>query len=148
MNRKFMAGLVMVAFLSIMSGMAWAADSQPSSKATAAINKLYAIGGTNSSSWVTESGWVTIHSNTIKTANYKDCLLTCLSVRSLHPNKSELKVGGDTSTAHAQLEVRVLVDNVAAEPGIVIFDKRVQTLNTKLYQSLMTYAGTEITNIG
>lgn len=144
-----MAGLVMVAFLSIMSGMAWAADSQPSSKATAAINKLYAIGGTNSSSWVTESGWVTIHSNTIKTANYKDLFIDVSLQSGLYTQtKSELKVGGDTSTAHAQLEVRVLVDNVAAEPGIVIFDKRVQTLNTKLYQSLMTYAGTEITNIG
>jgi len=145
MNRKFMAGLVMVAFLSIMSGMAWAADSQPSSKATAAINKLYAIGGTNSSSWVTESGWVTIHSNTIKTANYKDLFIDVSLQSGLYTqNKSELKVGGTPPLLMPQLEVRVLVDNVAAEPGIVIFDKRVQTLNTKLYQSLMTYAGTEL----
>ncbi len=138
-------------FVVFCFGSALAADSQPSSKATAAINKLYAIGGVNSGDWVTEAGWTTVHAQQIKTANYKDLFIDVSLQCGLYTRtKSELKVGGDTSTAHAQLEVRVLVDNVAApaEPGIVIFDKRVQTLNTELYNSLVTFAGAEITNIG
>ena len=149
MKRKFMVVLVLVALLFMVAGVAWAADSQPSSKATAAINKLYAIGGVNSVDWETGTGWVTVHAQDIKTANAKDLFIDVSLQCGLYTRtKSELKVGGDSSTAHAQLEVQVLVDGVAAEPGIVVFDKRVQTLNTELYQSLMTYAGTEITNIG
>lgn len=136
-------------FVVFCFGSALAADSQPSAKATAAINKLYAIGGVNSVDWVTEAGWTTVHSQQIKTANYKDLFIDVSLQCGLYTRtKSELKVGGDTSTAHAQLEVRVLVDGADAEPGIVIFDKRVQILNTELYNSLVTFAGSEITNIG
>lgn len=145
-----MVGLVMVALLIVASGAALAADSQPSAKATAAINKLYAIGGENSNTWVSDADWTTIHSQDIKTANDKDLFVDVSMQCGLYTKtKSELKVGGDTSTAHAQLEVRVLLDDdVVAEPGIVVFDKRVQTLNTALYTALSTSAGEAIENIG
>ena len=150
MKRKFMVSLVLVALLIVVSGVASAADSQPSAKATAAINKLYAIGGVNSNAWVTGTGWTTIHSQDIKTANDKDLFVDVSMQCGLYTKtKSELKVGGDTSTAKAQLEVRVLLDgDVEAEPGIVIFDKRVQTLTTALYTALSTSAGDPIDNIG
>jgi len=152
MKRKLILGLVSIAVLVMAAGAAWAADSQPSAKATAAINKLYAIGGEDSATWVVGQGWTTVHSQQIKTANAKDLFIDVALQCGLYTRtKSEMKVGGDTSTAHAQIEVRVLVDNDVAnpaEPGEVVFDKRVQTLTTELYKALMDSTGLPIDNIG
>jgi len=141
------AGLLfgLIAVLVLMVGTVWAADSQPSAKATAVINKLYAIPMTAADS----TEWVTVHSQQIKTANAKDLFMdVALQCGIFTRTKSELKVGGDSSTAEGKIEVRVLVDSDVAEPGEVVYDKRVQTLNTELYQALMTSAGLPIDNIG
>jgi len=141
------AGLLfgLIAVLVLMMGTVWAADSQPSAKATAVINKLYAIPMTAADS----TEWVTVHSQQIKTANAKDLFMdVALQCGIFTRTKSELKVGGDSSTAEGKIEVRVLVDSDVAEPGEVVYDKRVQTLNTELYQALMTSAGLPIDNIG
>ena len=67
------AGLLfgLIAVLVLMVGTVWAADSQPSAKATAVINKLYAIPMTAADS----TEWVTVHSQQIKTANAKDLFM-------------------------------------------------------------------------
>ncbi|OPY77667.1 MAG: hypothetical protein A4E65_02649 [Syntrophorhabdus sp. PtaU1.Bin153] len=151
--KKLMVGLVSLALLVMVTGVSIAADSQPSAKATAAINKLYAIGAVNSADWVAGQGWTTVHSQQIKTANAKDLFIDVALQCGLYTRtKAELKVGEipDTSTAQAQIEVRVVVDNVAnlAEPGAIVFDKRVQTLSAQLYQALLTADGASIDNIG
>lgn len=142
--KKLVIALAVVITLALTLGIALAADSQPSAKATAAINKLYAItmtaGNTN---------WVTVHSQQIKTANAKDLFIdVALQCGIFTRTKSELKVGGDSSTATGQVEVRVLVDGAEAEPGVVVYDRRVQTLNTELYTALSDSAGESIDNIG
>jgi len=143
--KKFGLSLVLVAALVVMAGAAWAQDSQPSAKATAIINKLYAIPMTD----VDSPDWVTVHSQKIKTSNAKDLFMdVALQCGIYTRTKSELKVGGDSFSATGQIEVRVLVDTGMAEPGIVVYDKRVQTLNTELYTALMTSAGLPISNIG
>ena len=144
--KKIGVPLILVAALVLMVGVAWAADSQPSAKATAIINNVFAIPMTT-----TDTGWVTVHSQQIKTANAKDLFMdVALQCGIFTRTKSELKVGGDSSTATGIIEVRVWVDNInnLAAPGVVVYDKRVQTLNTELYTALLTSAGLPITNIG
>jgi hypothetical protein len=143
--KKFGLTLVLIVAVALMVGAAWAGDSQPSAKAAATINKLYAIPMTADDS----ADWVTVHSQTIKTANAKDLFVdVALQCGIFTRTKSEMKVGGDSSTAQGQVEVRVMVDTEMAEPGVVVYDRRVQTLNTALYQALMTASGTSIDNIG
>jgi hypothetical protein len=143
--KKFGLSLVLIVALVLMVGTAWAQDSQPSAKAAAIINKLYAIPMTAADSL----DWVTVHSQTIKTANAKDLFMdVALQCGIFTQTKSQLKVGGDSSTATGQIEVRVMVDADMAEPGVVVYDKRVQTLNTELYQALWTATGMSIDNIG
>jgi hypothetical protein len=147
--KKLVIALAVVMTLALTLGMAIAADSQPSAKATATINKLYAIGNVSSDTWPVNAGWTTVHSQQIKTANAKDLFIdVALQTGIFTRTKSELKTGGDTSTAQARVEVKVLVDGAQAEPGEVIFDKRVQTLNTELYEALLNAAGSPISNIG
>jgi hypothetical protein len=143
--KKFGVPLVLIMAVAFTVGAAWAADSQPSAKAAATINKLYAIQMTDAE----DTGWVTVHSQTIKTANAKDLFMdVALQCGIFTRTKSQMKVGGDSSTATGQIEVRVMVDTDMAEPGVVVYDKRVQTLNTELYQALMTATGTPIDDIG
>jgi len=145
MKSRFVLGLILAAVLVMVAGAAWAVDSQPSAKATAVINKLYAIPMTADDS----PDWVTVHSQTIKTANAKDLFMdVALQCGIYTRTKSELKVGGDSSSATGKIEVRVKVGDAVAEPGEVVYDRRVQTLNTALYTALLNSAGLPIDNIG
>ncbi len=74
--------------------------------------------------------WTPIMSGTIKTSQQKDLMFGVSLVTSLLTDTtvSSSKYRGDTSTAEAKIEVRVLVDGNEAAPGAVVFDRRAQTL--------------------
>jgi len=129
MKRIAGIGLVVciVAFLTV--GYVFAAEGHPSAKATAKLSADYLIDYTTD-----DAAWTTILSNTIKTANNKDLFidvsLECgLYTRTLVRSKGGTK---DTSNADAMIEVRVLIDTVAAAPGEVVFSRRLQQLSATL----------------
>lgn len=79
-------------------------------------------------------GWQTVLVSNIKTANQKnlfiDAALECgIYTRTLARSKGGNK---DTSTAAAVIQVRVLVDNVPARPGNVVYAMRYQQLSATL----------------
>ena len=109
----------------VLGGVSYAVDSQPASKATAKVSALTLIQSTGQ-----DTGWTTILSQNLRTANAKDLFidasLECgLFTRTLVRSKDGVS---DTSKAQAGVEVRVLVDGVAADPGGVTFCKRTQEL--------------------
>lgn len=115
--------------LALPFSSAVAADSQPSSKVTAKTANLTLIPPTTGT-----SGWVTVLTNTIKTANQKDLFIgTSLEV-GLYTRTLVKSKGGvsDTSTARTMVQVQVLIDGTPAEPGTVVFGRRVQTLSATL----------------
>ncbi len=82
----------------------------------------------------TDLAFTTVMTTQIKTSNGKtlfinpslECgLFTQTTVRSKNGNK-------DTSTASATIEMQVLVDGVAAQPGVVIYCSRTQQLSATL----------------
>src|SRR5213594_3123024 len=78
--------------------------------------------------------WQTLFSNTIKTANQKDLFISAsfevgLFTRTLVSSKNMTK---DTSTAEANVQVRVLLDGQVVEPGQVVYGRRSQTLSATL----------------
>ena len=109
------------------------AAGQPSAKATCKVADLTLI------NWVDDQGsavgqWVTLLSNTIKTANKNDLFidvsLECgLFTRTLVRSKNKVK---DTSSSDAMIKVKVEVGGVEAEPGPVVFTKRMQVLSATL----------------
>jgi len=105
------------------------AQNQPSAKVTAKTADLVLIPETTGT-----SDWITILANRIRTPNQKD-LFTGVSLEvglfTLTQTKSKNLVG-DTSLARAEVQVRVLVDGVVAEPGPVTFGRRSQTLSATL----------------
>src|SRR5437899_102696 len=109
---------------------AHAQNSQPSSKVTAKTSSLTLIPATQKT-----SGWQTLLSNTIKTANQKDLFVTASFEIGLYTDtlvKSRLMVS-DTSTAKAEVKVRVLIDGTrVVEPGEVVYGRRSQTLSATL----------------
>jgi hypothetical protein len=152
MSKRFTLSAVAVLALVLSAGVlsslrtGVSAEGFPSSKAAVAIDELV-----NMSSAVADpqapagdTGWVNILSTQIKTSSQKDLvfdvalqcgILTDTTVKSSGGNQS-------TSTARANIAVRVLVDGVAAEPdnsidatgasaaGVVYCD-RIQTLAAK-----------------
>ncbi len=72
--------------------------------------------------------------NRIKTANQKDLLVTAsleigLFTKTTVSSKNMIE---DTAVGQAEVEVRVLVDGKALEPGVVVFGRRTQTLSASL----------------
>lgn len=109
------------------------AQSQPSAKVTAKTAALTLLPKTSST-----GGWQTLLSNTIKTANQKDLFVTAsfevgLFTSTLTVSKNMQK---DTSTADAEVQVRVLLDGRAVEPGNVVYGRRSQTLSATLEGSI------------
>jgi len=94
---------------------------QPSAKVTAKTSDHVLVPETTGT-----GDWVTVMTNTIKTANAKDLFLT-----------AALEVGlftrTDTppnSSARASVQVRVLRDGQVVEPGAIAYSRRLQTLNS------------------
>jgi hypothetical protein len=123
--------LVLVAVLTILAlaGGA-AAQSQPSSKATAKVGTIAILNNTGME-------WTTILANNIKTPNQKDLFIDVSLECGLY-TKTLVKSAGtkDTSKAEAGVYVQVLVDGVPAYPGEVVFCRRTQEL-TALFGGIM-----------
>src|SRR5580765_8471939 len=126
-NSPFMIALLTLS-LAAVSG--YAQTSQPSSKVTAKTANLTLI------DWNTTgtSGWQTLFSNTIKTANQKDLFISAsfevgLYTDTLVSSKNMVK---DTSTAEASVQIQVLLDGKAVQPGPVVYGRRKQTLSATL----------------
>lgn len=108
---------------------AFAQNSQPSSKATAKASALTLLPKTS-----TSSGWHTVLSQQIKTAQGKDLFIVPSFEVGLFTQTrvSSKTMVDDTSVGQAQVDVRVLVDGREAEPGVVAFGKRTQVLTAQL----------------
>src|SRR5258708_21846056 len=128
-NSGLLTGMVALS-LALMVGIPTTqAQSQPSAKVTAKTADLVLLPLTNGT-----GGWQTILANNIKTANQKDLFIGAsleigLFTQTLTKSKN---LQTDTSVADAQVDVRVLIDGVAAEPGAVVFGRRSQTPNATL----------------
>lgn len=126
------------------------AFAAPSAKVSASVGDTAKVAAAPAGS----DGWKPVLNASIKTANYKDLILgvsfeTGLTTNTLVKSKSGTS---DTSTATASVKVRVLVDRngdgifsptevvepadygalEVAAPGVVVYDKRSQTLMAKL----------------
>lgn len=140
-----MSKLIAAGTLLLVAGTAGLAHAQ-SSKAAVKISEMVALsqaisGGMNDSG---DTGWVDILRTQIKTANQKDLLFDVSLQCGVVTDTSVKSSGGSqsSSTARANIAVRVLVDGNAAEPDNsidatranaegVVFCDRVQTLAAK-----------------
>src|SRR5881296_3032601 len=98
-------------------------QQQPSAKVTAKTAAFTLIPFTTGT-----GDWVTILSNDIKTAEMKDLFVTASLEAGVYTQTATTDTG--TSTAHAKLQVRALVDGNEIEPGPAVYADRVQTLST------------------
>jgi len=133
MTRKIsglLGSIIAVALaFSLAIGTADAQTSQPSSKVTAKTSNLTLLPLTTGT-----GDWQTLLSNTIKTSNLKDLFISAsfevgLFTQTLVSSKNMQK---DTSTADANVQVRVLLDGQVVEPGQVVYGRRTQTLSATL----------------
>jgi hypothetical protein len=128
-NSGLLTGMLALS-LALMFGISTTqAQSQPSAKVTAKTADLVLLPLTNGT-----GGWQTILANNIKTANQKDLFIGAsleigLFTETLTKSKN---LQTDTSIANAQVDVQVLIDGVAAEPGTVVYGRRSQTLSATL----------------
>jgi hypothetical protein len=105
------------------------AQNQPSAKVTAKTADLILIPETTGT-----GDWQTILANRIRTANQKDMFIGAsleVGLFTLTQTKSK-NLTSDTSLARAEVQVRALVDGRVAEPGVVTFGRRSQTLSATL----------------
>ena len=137
-NSQFMVAMLA---LSLVAVSGYAETSQPSAKVTAKVGGINVISsltvGINTTN-TSATEWQTILENNIKTANQKDLFINpSLEVGLLTDTLVRSKNGvPDTSLASAGVEVRVLIDNQEALPGIVTYGRRTQTL-TATFQGLI-----------
>lgn len=134
--KKLIPILLAVLVVSVIAATGVIAQENPnaSAKATAECGDI---------NIVETSSWDTILVNTIKTPNQKDLFIDVSLESGLYTRtlvKSKRNYEGDpdwdTSTAHAKIEVRVVIDEGTdneriAFPGSVIFNEREQTLSAK-----------------
>ena len=129
---SLLGGLMAISLvLPVAMGTANAQQSQPSSKVTAKTANLTLLPKTTGT-----GDWQTLLSNTIKTSNMKDLFITAsfevgLFTQTLVSSKNMVK---DTSTADANVQVRVMLDGKVVEPGQVVYGRRTQTLSATLDQ--------------
>ncbi len=126
--------IVLSAFLlgaSALAGTLSAAENgHPAAKATAKTGNIALVSGPTVSGQE-EGAWATVLSNTIKTSSQKDLLIGVSLECGLFTDTTVKSKGGtkDTSKAEAMVQVRVLVDGRPAEPGNVVFARRMQQLS-------------------
>jgi hypothetical protein len=128
-NTKAIVGILALLAL-LMAATSNAQNSQPSSKVTAKTANLTLLPKTSGT-----GDWQTLLSNTIKTANQKDLFIgASFEVGLFTQTKVTSKnMTTDTSTAQANVQVRVLLDGTrVVEPGEVVFGRRTQTLSATL----------------
>ena len=128
--RKYSVTLFVVLALVLSFGTAFAA----SSKTTAAVSKIAIMDssyeGAATATTAADTGWETILSNTIKTANPSDLIVDVSLECGLYTETNVKSKGGtkDTSNAQAGVVVQVLVDGNEMLPGEVTFCSREQEL--------------------
>jgi hypothetical protein len=127
-NHMLIGGMLALAVaLSVSTGQA---QSQPSAKVTAKTANLTLLPETAGT-----GDWQTVLANTIKTANQKDLFISAsfevgLFTQTKVSSKNNVS---DTSTATANVQVRVLLDGTRiVEPGQVVYGRRTQTLTATL----------------
>ena len=135
--KKMMTILAALFFtMTIMSESHAASAQQPSSKAAVQVSSVALLSATSTSS----PGWTDLLSVSIKTPNQKDLIMHVSLECALYAKtvgKSSKTATLDTQMASSGVKVRVLVDGIAvAEPGEVVFCRKVQTLNTNLASAL------------
>src|SRR5205809_6357436 len=122
---KFNALVALTVLGAVVSPSAFA-QNQPSSKVTAKTANVTLLPKPTGT-----GDWQTLLANTIKTANQKDLFITAsLEVGLFTQTKVSSKNNvTDTSSANANVQVRVLVDGRIVEPGAVVYGRRTQTLS-------------------
>jgi len=129
-NNKMVWGLMTLSLaFSLAVTTSHAQNSQPSAKVTAKTANLVLVKDTTGT-----GGWQTLFSNTIKTANQKDLFISAsfevgLYTDTLVSSKNMVK---DTSSAEATVQIQVLLDGKAVEPGSVVYGRRKQILSATL----------------
>jgi hypothetical protein len=120
--RKFLGVAAVLAIVLVM-GVSTASSALPSAKATAKVGNIAILDNTGME-------WTTILSNTLKTPNQKDLFIDVSMECGLY-TRTDVKSAGtrDKSVAEAGVYVQVLVDEVPAYPGEVVFCRRSQTLS-------------------
>jgi hypothetical protein len=105
-----------------------AATGVASTKATAVFDDIAILQPT------TSLGWTSIMTTQIKTSNQKTLFLDASFECGLLTQTTVKSKGGtkDTSTASAAVLMQVLVDGVAASPGVVTYCQRTQQLSATL----------------
>lgn len=99
----------------------------PSTKASAFFGDIAILNST-------DLGWTNIMTTQIKTSNQKTLFINPSLECGLYTKTVVRSRGGrrDTSTASATIEMQVLVDGVASQPGVVIYCSRTQQLSATL----------------
>jgi hypothetical protein len=131
--KKVIAVVLAVVLMATVSGIAVASSSQPAAKATIGMSEIQ-VGAVDA-----DQDWSTLITSYIKTPNQKDLVVDASLVSGLFTRtlvKSKRNYEGDpdwdTSTAHAKVDVRVLLDGeTVAYPGAVTYNAREQTLSAK-----------------
>ena len=110
--------ILAVTLAALLVGTAAAQTGHPAAKATAAVNKLIGLNAYSNAA-LTDSGWVTILSQSIKTANQKDLFVDVSLECGIWTDTKVTSSGGtvDTATAQAGVRVRVLVDGQPISPA-------------------------------
>ena len=119
---KLVAGLLVgVVALSVNTA------SAQSSKSAVQVNEAAIVNATCG------AGWSNIAQVRIHTSQQKDLVLGASLVTNLYTQTTVKSAGGtsDKSTAEAELRVRALVDGAPALPGVVVYDRRFQSLLAK-----------------
>jgi hypothetical protein len=128
MKARVLISLAFVLALGLfVNGQAFA--QTPSSKAAVKLSNINLIETTSAA-----SDWTTLLQTNIKTSQQKDLMIGVslevgLYTRTLVKSKSGVS---DTSSTMGAVEIQVLVDGKAAEPGAVVFGRRTQTLSATL----------------
>jgi len=141
MKKSIVIAVAVALVVVLGAGVVWASNGMPASKATAQVKDLTILNWTGPAENATP--WTTILEQNIKTPNQKDLFIDVSLESGLYTKtlvKSKRNYEGDpdwdTSTAHAKIDVRVIIDNGtaderAASPGEVVFNYREQTLSAK-----------------
>jgi hypothetical protein len=148
--KKLISVALSVALLLVLAIAAIPASANlPSAKATAQIadlNVVSAVFTTDVNQTLSDdTGWTTILTQQIKTANQKDLFISpsLQSALLTATRVSSKDLTLDTSSALAGVAVKVEVDGVPAFPGAtgVIYNQRLQVLSAKLAGLLDTTTG-------
>jgi hypothetical protein len=128
--KKYLVAVAVVTVSALIAPVAAHADStNASAKITIQSSYLNVIPTTS-----TPTDWQTVLEQNLKMANNHDLLINAGFEVGLYTETTvnSKNMVSDTSTATANVKVRVLVDGVAAAPGEVVFGKRTQTLSATL----------------